>query len=87
VLLCVSEDREKSGGNCAARIVLMVPRLLRRCLVFTIGHSLALMSFAHNASIPPGLPVKAIHTITGDFSAARVDPGRVKGKEQELERA
>jgi hypothetical protein len=28
------------------------------------------MSFAHDASIPPGVPDEAIHTITGDFSAA-----------------
>lgn len=38
-----------------------------RFLACTLKHSFALMSFAHNASIPSGRPDKVIHTIAGDF--------------------
>lgn len=36
-------------------------------------HSPAPTSFAQDASMPPGGPGKAIHTITGDSSVAKVD--------------
>jgi hypothetical protein len=43
-------------------------------LAIAVFEALSCSDVAHNASMPPGDPGEAIHTITGDSSVARVDP-------------